>query len=242
MYLQYGNYRHASYEGAVMVEKLPIIVAGMPVGHTERWHVQGMLTAADMATVVAGMAALEASYSVNGRSIGLYSADGATVRLLNSSQCAGGTRVTMRPAAPIAGGAELTTYAHYNLIVEGDIYDSNVTLLSFFESLSFQGTCGPDIVFLPTLNGLPQVQMARQRTTCKAVQTGGAVGRLSYPSFPPPMWGSPNEQESLRQIRFDPPRRVGRYGNHQYTEYPISWTYYFESNEPLMGYPHLWPL
>jgi hypothetical protein len=234
MILKYGTYAHARNEPAVQIEKRALFSPrGNRRGTRETWRIAGILHGADPAGVTAALAALRTAYSTNGLDLGLYLDDGVTPtdhRLLSSATL-GGTRV-LALDFPVGAGAEYSTFRSYVLTVSGEIVDTSSELLDFSETLSFEGTGGPRIVFLETLTGVPQPQVTRQYTTCRARQEGRAVGLTTYPAFPAPLWPAA-ELPHERRLTLRSPRRIGA----NWSEYIAEWSYLFESVTPLSGSP-----
>jgi hypothetical protein len=236
MFLRYGPYTHAQNEPAVQIGKVALFSPrGFRQAVRETWRIVGVLQAADQPGLTAAIAALRAAYNVNGLDLGLYLDDGTTLtdHFLTSSAALGGTRVT-RLDFPTGLGAEYSTFRSYAITVEAEFPDTSNNLLEFSETLSFAGTGGPRLVFLETLAGPPQVQIARQQTTCRARQEGRAVGLLSYPPIAAPIWPAA-ELADQRRIALRAPLRVA--GN--LTRFVAEWTYVFESVTPLAGQPNV---
>ena len=237
MYLKYGSYQHAANECAVVISREGIFSAdGVPMGYRERWDIQGRLQADSQAAVTAAIGALQSAYAAHGQDLGLYLDNGAiTSHHLASAATAGGTQVVVPPSFPEGKGAEYSTFRNYAVAVEGVVVDTAHPILSWVEALNFTGG-GPEFGFLETLNGVPQKQLLKQATTFKATQQGQAVGHGSYPFIPAPLW--PNaEHVHLRDIYYQTPVRKGLSG--LVTEFPVRWSYAFESELPLVGSPTL---
>jgi hypothetical protein len=235
MFLRYGSYTHAQNEPAVQIGKRALFSPrGYRQSVRETWRIVGVLHAGDQPGLTAAIAALRSAYNVNGLDLGLYLDDGATPtdHVLSSGASLGGTRVTSL-AFPIGAGAEYSTFRSYSITVEADYPDTSNNLLDFSETLSFEGTGGPRLVFLDTLAGLPQPQIARQFTTCRARQQGRAVGQATYPPVSPPIWPTA-ELPDQRRLTLRSPKRIAA----SLTEYVAEWTYVFESVSPLIGAPN----
>ena len=236
MFLKYGPYTHAQNEPALQIAKQAVFSPrGYRQAVRETWRIVGVLHAASQTSLTAAIAGLRAAYSVNGLDLGLYLDDGVTLtdHVLVSSATLGGTRVRSLEF-PSGAGAEYSTFRSYSIAVEADFPDTSNNLLDFSETLSFEGTGGPRIVFLDTLEGLPQEQISRQRTTYRARQEGRAVGLASYPPVPPPIWPAA-EMQPHRRLVLRSPRRVAA----NLTEFVAEWSYVFESNVPLAGGPNV---
>jgi len=234
MYLKYGSYTHAQNEAAVQIGKRAVFSPrGYRQAVRETWRILGVLHAAGQASLTSAIASLRAAYGVNGLDLGLYLDDGLTLtdHALVSSLSLGGTRVTSLEF-PNGSGAEYSTFRSYSIAVEAEFPDTSNNLLDFSETLSFEGSGGPRIIFLDTLDGLPQQQIAQQRTTSRARQEGRAVGLATYPPVAAPIWPGA-ELPAERRLAMRSPRRVA--GN--LTEFVVEWKYAFEAVIPLAGMP-----
>ena len=234
MYLRYGPYIHAQNEPAVQIGKRAIFSPrGLRQSVRETWRIVGVLRAASQPALTAAIADLRSAYNVNGYDLGLYLDDQTTLtdHVMTSSAALGGTRVTALDF-PAGAGAEYSTFRSYSIAVEADFPDTSNNLLDFSETLSFEGTGGPRVIFLDTLDGLPQPQIAQQRTTTRARQEGRAVGLATYPPVPPPIWPQAEMQPARRLVLRSPRRAAGNL-----TEFAVEWSYSFESIAPLAGTP-----
>lgn len=234
MYLKYGSYTHAHNEPAVQIEKRAVFSPlGLRQAVRETWRIVGVLHAADQPALTLAIAALRSAYNVNGLDLVLTLDDQTTLtdHVLISAAALGGTRVTALDF-PTGSGAEYSTFRSYSIAVEADFPDTSNNLLDFTETLSFEGTGGPRTIYLDTLEGLPQPQLAQQRTTFRVRQQGRAVGLATYPGVAPPIWPAAELQDE-RRIVLRSPRRVA--GN--LTEFTAEWAYVFEAVSPLAGVP-----
>ncbi len=241
MYLKYGNYQHAANEVSVVISKQGLFSeAGIARGVRERWDIQGRLQAGDQASLSAAMDALAAAYAIQGQDVGFYFDDGAaSSHRIVSRNADGGVRVVVPPSFPQGKGAEYSTFRTYSLAVEADLLDYQAGLLSWTESLSFQGG-GPRFGFLQPVNGLPQKQLLVQSTTYRAAQSGSATGYFAYPTPPAPIWPEA-EHVDQREVRYELPKRSGPTASATYTQFKVSWSYHFEDAGPLTGLPTPWP-
>ncbi|MBS0263891.1 MAG: hypothetical protein JSS02_18275 [Planctomycetes bacterium] len=233
MYVQYGTYAHARNEAAVQIGKQALFSPrGYRRGLRETWRIVGVLQAADPGSLTEALASLRTAYATNGLDLGLYHDDGTpTDHRIISANTLGGTRV-LHSAFPEGTGAEYSTFRSYSITVEAETPDTTHDVLEFSEVVSFVGTGGPRLVFLETLAGPPQTQIARQFTTYRARQEGRAVGLTSYPTVPPPVWPAA-ELVDQRRVSLHTPRRTAT----SLSEYAVEWAYQFESTTPLTGTP-----
>ncbi len=245
MQLIYGSYVHADSEATVQIGRTPVYNdGGQMIGVRERWNVSGFLQAANGAALTTALQQLRLAYAIQGQTIGLFFADGTpTNHILISANCVGGTRVVEGPSFPQGGpSAEYVengpTFRTYTLAVEGTVL-THIGLLAFNETLSFQGTTGPRVVWKQTLNGFPQRQQTTDRTTQKITQAGSAIGQFAYPVVPGPLWPA-YELVEQRNISPGNPKRTGPVGRPTYVEWPVSWRYAFETGVPATGQPNRW--
>ena len=246
MYLSVGGYNHALGEVGISIAKTVNRVNGTPRATIERWTISGRtqidavgVQATDQAAVSTALTNLMNAY-VDGVDFVLKFDDGtASVHKLISANAVGGTRIVTPPEFPIGTGAEYSTFRNWQAVVEAEYLDPSTVLVDWNETISFSGG-GPVDVFLPTLNGPPVKQTAMQQSTYKATQSGSAVGLLGYPTAPAPLWPA-DEHRWMRQIQPGTPRRTGRPGLAVYTDFPIAWSYTFESVSPMFGFPSAWP-
>ena len=242
MYLKYGNYQHAANEASVVISKQQVFSeAGIVRGLSERWDIQGMLQAADQTALTVAIDELCAAYAIAAQDVGFYFDNGQpTSHRITSADTNGGVRVIVPPSFPQGKGAEYSTYRNYAIALEAEWLDPNASLLSWQETIRFQGG-GPQFAHLEPINGQPVKQLLKQATTFHASQTGEAVGYLGYPVPALPIWPAA-EHIDRREIRYELPRRMGPPGSARYTQYKVSWSYSFEDGGPLLGLPTAWPI
>lgn len=174
---------------------------------------------------------IESAYSSNGQDAGLYQDDGTvTPHFLDSSRSIGGVRV-LNLDFQKNDGAEYATQRTVNITLEAD-FASSQAIVSFQESLSFVGTAGPQYAWVQVLNGPPQRQTLKQKTTQMITQAGSGVGFLSAISVPPPLLP---RLEHLGRRRITP--GAPRLDNNRFVDFPTSWTYVFESPTPIQLQP-----
>jgi hypothetical protein len=236
IHLEYGSYEHDDCEAAVEISMSALFnEAGQKYATRQRWTIDGKLQAADQAALAAALKKLEAAYSTNGLDIGLYFEDGSvTSHTMDSGAAIGGVRI-IEFGYPESGrgSAEYSTFRTYRIVAEADFPDTAVGLLSYHETLTFEGG-GPRWIFLQPLAGPPQRQQVAQATPFRATQFGEAVGHLSRPLPNPPILPQA-EHVDQRRIERPTPKATGPRGQVSYTEYAVRWSYYFESATPLAG-------
>jgi len=238
MILKYGAYAHDPNEATLAISRQPRRnAAGRIVGYVERWRIAGIKQSTTQANLSTALAALKAAYASGGRDLGLYLDDGVTptAHLLASATSLGGTRV-VGVEFPVGRGAEYSTFRSYQIAVEAEYLDADAGLLSYFETLHFTGAGGPLFRYLPTLNGPWQRQMVAESSNYFVTQRGQAIGSRSYPVFPGPLWPSAEHRER-RVVEYRTPRASGRTPSGD-TEWPVAWTYVFESHAAMNGLPN----
>jgi hypothetical protein len=242
MYLKYGNYQHPANEASVVITKESVFTeTGIVRGLRERWNIQGRLQAADPAALTAAIDALGAAYAIQAQDVGFYFDNGQlTSHYITSSATNGGVRVVVPPSFPEGKGAEYSTFRNYTIALEAEWLDPNATLLAWHETIRFTGG-GPQFGHLEPINGLPVKQLLKQATAFHATQSGEAVGYLAYPAPPQPIWPQA-EHIDRREIRYELPRRMGQAASATYTQFKVSWSYFFEDAGPLLGLPTAWPI
>jgi hypothetical protein len=250
MYLQYGNFRHSLGETTLIISRLPRKASnGDTIGYTERWDISGMVLGATQALITAGINAIESAYSQNGKNAILFLSDGTTksAHQLLTQYAIGGVRVAQPVQFPKSDPGEYATGRSYQLALEADFgFDEGDganngqgqnTILQWSETLSITGDGGPKFVIRETLNTAPIAMQTRRVTKCRATQSGTAVGLTGYPPVPPPIWPQWLIHDEKTVVR-STPQQTGSGSQAQRTEYPVSWSYQFESTGPLQGYPN----
>lgn len=236
LYFRYGSYTHPA--GEVLISSITRSVAeysprGEPIVSRLSWTIEGILQGDDAADVSRRLVALERAYEQHNQVAGLYFVGGgSTAHVMSPAGSLGGVR-SSGVSYPKGDGAEYTTYRTYSVTLEADYPFDGLTLLEFQESVTFTGTGGKKTVFLPVLNGEPEKQTVLQRTTCKATQSGSAVGFKSYPPVPDRLWPADEIEEARSIARTSPMNLLGDKRN-----FGITWSYSYESAKPLTGLPN----
>jgi hypothetical protein len=199
---------------------------GLPSQRTQRIEVAGQLQGADPADLFAKSRVMRAAFDRWGQDLVLTLDDGRVAESLLNGTSLGGTRVVEGVDFPDGDGADATTYRNFRFAVEATYPIASGNLLAFEEDLETRGG-GPKFGFMPIVNGAPVKQMVYQATPYLATQSGTAVGLLTYPNPPPPLW--PNAQLEAPVIRRSRPQIVGGVTRN----YRISWAYTFGSTSPL---------
>lgn len=209
------------------------------LGHDVTWSISGRLvsqastTAAAQASIRSQTADLVDAYSSDGIDMKLLTPDGSKVHhQLLSSSTLDGTKIS-RPKYTDGTGPQEVVMRQFSLQVRGRVALSannrTTDILRFEEELSFDQ--GPLVGHIETLTGLPVKQQLRRRSLWTAQQRGSAVGLFAYPTIPDPIWPAALVKTTPLYSKGSP-KRDG-------TEWPISWTWVFESRFELTGNPHI---
>lgn len=201
IFLKYGSYSHAGGEASITIERQALLSEqGVPYGYTERWGILGMLTGTNAANVTTKINSLVLAYSQNNKDIGLYLATGtATSHILRNRDTISGTRVVQLPSFPEGKGAEYTSFRTYAIAVEGQVESKASILLASAETITKEGTGGPNWGYLVPLDGAIIAQEFSQKTVISVTQAGEAMGLGYFPTPNAPIWPQ-NEHEPSRQI------------------------------------------
>lgn len=238
MYVQYGNYRHATGEAAItMAASAEFTDRGTLKGYRAVANISGVLLGSTQDELRTKAAELMQAYSLQGQFLGLYHDDFTLSHLyLDPAEANGGIRVTKPVSFPRGrGGGEYATGRTYEITVEAQYLSLQNSLLSFQESLSFQGNGGPRHAFFELMYGPPVRQQVSAQTLFRATQSGNAIGQMFYPPAPPPLWP---------QYLINPDSAITYtggtlIGGGVFTGFGTAWNYQYVSDVPLQGVPTL---
>jgi hypothetical protein len=240
MYLRYGNYLHANNEvGFTITREAKRTQGGTYYAYREVWACKGdLLNYSTQGAISGAILGITAAYSQDGQDLVFLFDDASTptAHQLISANCNGGTRVTKPPSFPntYGSGEYQPGYGRsYTFEVEGEtqLLTANV-FLQFTESVSFKGNGGPIIVYQPVAQGQWIPQQTSETSLFRATQSGSAVGLYQYPDIPAPLWPEALINQEI-DAGLDSPRKWSRY------EWPVKWSYTYQSNGPLVGLPNV---
>jgi hypothetical protein len=211
-----------------------------------RVDIDGRLQGTSPSQIEAQYNLLNAAYSVNGFDFTVFLPTGGLSNRLSLSarDAIGGVRVVQKPSIGQLENGQYVTYLPVKISLEAEYGSDNApinALVSFQENLRFDGG-GPISAWYRPIKGRPTKGMVRQADTYRAVQSGSAVGFSDYPQLgtisgaPPPIFGI-NMLNKNPDVNLGTPELRGRV----YINWPIEWTYEFESSSPLFGTPNRWP-
>lgn len=235
MILKYGSYSFDDNEAAIVISKRSNFSDRGRLEYTrETWTVSGVKHADTQAALTTALAAMRAALQ-NGYDLALYLGDGTTLTdhyMLNSA-ARGGVRVTLLDF-PKGDGAEYSTFRTYSIQFEADYYNTSEQLVQFDEEITIEGTGGPRKFFIEVLEGPPVEQIAVQRTTYRATQSGSVTGFGAFVQPPAPLWPYAERGEQRKITRSGPKVAAGNR-----LDYVTKWSYSFESASPLVGNPNV---
>jgi hypothetical protein len=238
--LRYGSYYHRVGAVDLQIERTPIDNAlKTSVAVQETWTCTGRLynLTGSASGMYATMQAFEAAYSVNGMDLALEYLDGrSSYHVMRSQDCVGGTRVVQPPNFPNGRKGENHTFRTYRLAVTGIRFIGRGQYMSFSERIQISGG-GARWGCLEVNEGYGVRQQLRTNAKCVATQSGSAVGYLSMPSPPPPIWPFALVDE-LPDLGETGPETYGEGFNATQVNYGIDWNYKYEWISRLNGTPH----
>ena len=172
---------------------------------------------------------------VPGYDLGLYEQNGSpTVHVWRNNQAFGGIRV-VSDASPVGDGTEYVTSRTISIRFEADFPIVGLDpILSFSESVTIVGTGGPVEVYIPLLKGKWQKQQVAEKSLVTASQSGEIViwgKRPTLSMCPKPIWPSFEVVQARQFTQVSGDRRGNSIG-----EYRASYSYSYQSNEPLIGF------
>lgn len=236
--LVYGNYFHAINEAEVKTDvSIDFNPARIAYSRVVRWMIDGVLIGSGPAELAFQQAALVAAYDTHYLNATLIdtSTGGALMTLSNAGSITG-VRVIKPPSFPTGRGAEFATKRTYSIVLEAEYeYTGSPEIVEWKETVKMWGG-GPKLVWVEVVEGPAQLQQLKQQQTYKALQTGTAVGRLTKPTPPAPIWPGALMEKPERTI--ESAERIG----YSLRNSRVSWSYMFESSAPLLGLPNEWPL
>jgi len=217
--------------------------SGQPLTQDFTFRIRGVFKATSQAECREKELALKAALKGQSRDIILYTDAGdESAVILKAAGSTTGIQITEGPNFPSTFGPECLEHRRYEFTAvatfpfgvnpdgTGSPQELDSVAVSFQESLRMSGGL-PRKIFHEDINGeepLPEITVLR--TTYKATQTGSAVGYLTYPMVPPPIF--PDDLIDSEVIPESAPDGV--------KGWKVSWVHSFESNRPLRALPHFW--
>lgn len=240
MHVAYGGFHHpdGEVELSITSEMEYSENNAQVVAILKTWAMSGVIIADGQAAITSALRARVNAYNTNGRDLRLLGTNNARTPLeLLSANCIGGTKVVNRGFPDNRNGA-YSTFLNYSVTVQGrEAVTLSSGILTWSQTVRRAGG-GPRFGHLEPLVGNPIKQTLKRRTVYRVIQSGSASGMFGYPTAPNPMW--PTALVEAPETEVGTPIRRGFGGDTEYTEFPISWSYRFESATPLVGIPAAW--
>ena len=213
------------------------------LGWKERWNVGGVLKRDSVADLTTAINDLETTLGTNGGDLIFYTDAGVTQsgHSLLSADTIDGTRVVAGPSFPkglqgIWGmGDEYAGFKRsFQFSIEGEVYDPEGNLLSYYEAIRQLGSGGRKFKMVGSLEGQPQEQTLQAFTPVVVEQIGQAVGvhttpNAQNPVYPGYLMNEPYLKGFATADQFGSVRDVG---------YPVSWRYVMEGPPGVVGLVH----
>jgi hypothetical protein len=214
---------------------------GFPDVETRRLTIRGNVTGTSQATLNDEIRSLERSYRslvVQIGTSGLYDDNGnLTEHKLVANHSIGGINLDSLEwdTPPPEDGSQFATRRSFNIVLSARYrlapkQGQNTT--GFRENVVVTGG-QPQVAVVELLNGPPQIQVVKQQTAVRVIQSGTATGRFNYPRPASPFQ---LVQETAPEIRRTSPE--GSEGGAP-NNYGISWTYRYVSTGGVHVLPHL---
>jgi hypothetical protein len=237
--VRYGRYEHDNNEVQVRISSEPVRSSrGVIWGFRRRILLTGELHASDQSSLAEKIEELTQAYSIDGGDFRLlFDSGGDSPDSIRNSEAIGDIRIVRAPSFQNPLPGEYSTFRNYDIELEaivGALPGQNL-LLEFSETINVRGTGGPSYRYLKQAGGLAQKQRTYPTSLVRATQSGRAVGLIDYPMqfVPPPRWPDAIVDPESVDIAKLPPEQ--NYGPGQYSHFPVTWSYPFESNGPLPG-------
>ena len=242
MYLRYGNYIHANNEvGFTITRDAKRTQGGTFYAYQEKWSCKGdLLNYASQRPSRTPSRALRRPTPSTGRTWCFCSMTVSRRRLISFSRpiatAARGSSRPRRSPIPSGAGEYQPGYGRsYTFEIEGETQLTNENvLLTFTESVSFKGTGGPIVVYQQRRTGTVDTtaDVGDEPLSRHPARRLGRQDFMPGPRFPRPSFRRALINQSV-DAGLDSPRRFNRY------EYPVSWSYTYQSNTPLAAFPNI---
>jgi hypothetical protein len=236
--VRYGAYFHPPGEVDVKIDRDALWEPSrQALVYRETWTLSGTMIGEGPDDLAYRCQLLQAAYQ-NGQSAATVSlVTGLPLQVLNHDASMSGVTVVRPPSFPKGDGAEFATERNFVIVLQADYEAVGAShLVDFRETISLMGG-GPRRVWVPTITGRPRRQIITEYTTYKCTQQGSAIGRRARPQEPVPLYPDLEDQDR-RNITKGGGTRIGL----DLRNFPISWSYFFESDQPFDALPNEWPL
>jgi hypothetical protein len=151
---------------------------------------EGVFIGASASTITSAINARQTAYLGAPQDAGLYLDDGTTPtsHVLDSSDSETGVNCIAFDF-PEGSPAEYATGRKFRVELQADYLDDEASeIVAYKETVSFQGTGGPRIIWVENDTAAPVAQQVSAYTPVYAQQSGFCVGRTDYLTVPNPYW------------------------------------------------------
>jgi hypothetical protein len=243
MIIQFGNYKHADNETALSTHQERVANAeGVFSLKRVVYQIRGRLQSDSQANLTAALLALEQAYTQENVNLTLFQNDGVTptAHVINAAQCLS-VRARVQPSYPTSEGAEYSNYRNYEIQVEALMPANPLEpLVSFTETVQLIGG-GAEYLLQEAVVGPSTPVQLQEQSPYIAIQVGSATGTFGFPALATPLYPqgilSPKRQIVIPS---GPTRESFGPGGPSFSRYTISWSFFFESPQPINITPRFW--
>lgn len=239
MYFKYGNFVFEAGEAILGGFTRRMIRSNQDLAVREErvLSVGFQIIRSTQANLRARYNAILAALSVENQTAAFYHDDNTASAIYlpapgDDANCLTGVLVMERPSIRPVDGADYATHLDGQFVLRAEyVLATAPGLVDFSESVTVEGSGGPNIVAVPQDSGAPLLIATTFQTPVTVVQEGQSVGLYTWPQPKPPYFA--NELAGARRISRRSPRRRGG----GLVDYPTAWSYRFVATGPVVGYP-----
>ena len=224
MIFKYGTYSHPANECliAAFIERRQYNSRGKAQTKIRRMVVQGEIIADGQAAIDARVAQIQANYLLEGSTAVFLRDDLTPTHYEIDGTSARSVRILDLSFQQQDGKAHFATGLPFTITIEGEYGITDLdTLVSYTETIGYIGTGGPRRVLVECDNVIPQEQIVSNNTAVTVIQSGSAVGSLTYPLFNGPIFPTQIDNPDGYQQFKSAPRADGKV----FVDWPIRWNY-----------------
>lgn len=188
----------------------------------KRMVVDGEIIASGQDAINARAALILNALALEGGTVVLLKDDGSETVYKLDGPTSRGVRILENSLLQQEGKAHFATGLPFSITFEGEytISDGD-TLISYNETITRIGTGAARSVLVELDSGQPQEQWTSTHSPITVIQSGEAVGALSYPAFNDPIFPDALRGPEDYQTSTSAPRRDG----FSVVDWPIHWSY-----------------
>lgn len=232
--LTFGAYAHAVDSVGIKIDnKIIEDETKQPLIQVTRWTIVGTLRSdGTSGGLASGIANLEAAYANGGQNYNdaTFVANGHTHKLTNDTSFSG-----VRVAAfgwntgPWKMHTELSNRRSFYAVLQAE-YAHSHEVVAYSEEVSQIGTGGRYWKYMPSLVGVPQLQILQNATPVKYIQRGSLTLRSSMPAANAPLFNATYMHDDQTKFTRVAPKLITYNGAAQYEGlYTKTWMYVAEA-------------